>query len=256
MPGVLAARYHAPVPTELDRIDPRLLELATQVSTATLTSQLLKRGFANTFMYGVVALRPDLRLAGQAFTLRYIPAREDLDPVETDNRTSKQRIAVESVGPGDVLVIDARGDARAATLGDILATRIKLRGAAGIVTDGAFRDTPSIRIIDLPTYAQGQNPYVSTRVHHPLEINVPIGCGGVAVMPGDAVVGDGEGVVVIPRGIAEDVIAAAYEQDQREEFIRDKIQRGASILGVYPPDEQTLREYEEWKRGHRPQRLR
>ena len=244
------------MPTELDRIDPRLLELATQVSTATLTSQLLKRGFANTFMYGVVALRPDLRLAGQAFTLRYIPAREDLDPVETDNRTSKQRIAVESVGPGDVLVIDARGDARAATLGDILATRIKLRGAAGIVTDGAFRDTPSIRIIDLPTYAQGQNPYVSTRVHHPLEINVPIGCGGVAVMPGDAVVGDGEGVVVIPRGIAEDVIAAAYEQDQREEFIRDKIQRGASILGVYPPDEQTLREYEEWKRGHRPQRLR
>jgi len=119
-----------------------------------------------------------------------------------------------------------------------------------------FRDTPSIRMSDLPTYAQGQSPYVSSRVHHPLEINVPIGCGGVAVMPGDVVVGDGEGVVVIPRGIAEDVIVAASEQEQREKFIRDKIQRGASILGVYPPDEQTLREYEEWKHGHGPQRLR
>ena len=244
--------YHAVVPTDVDRLDPKSLALARHVSTATLTSQLQKRGFANTFMHGVLPLRPDLRLAGQAFTLRYIPAREDLDPLETDNRTSKQRIAVESVGPGDVLVIDARGDARAATLGDILATRIKLRGAAGIVTDGAFRDTPSIRTIDLPTYARGQSPYVSTRVHHPLELNVPIGCGGVAVMPGDVVVGDGEGVVVIPRRIAEDVIAAAHEQDQREDFIRGKIQQGASILGVYPPDEQTLHEYEEWKRGHAP----
>jgi regulator of RNase E activity RraA len=231
------------------RLAPEILELAKQVTTATLTSQLQKRGFANTFMYGVQPLRPDLRLAGYAFTLRYIPAREDLDPPgETDNRTSKQRIAVESVGAGDVLVIDARGDARAATLGDILATRIKQRGAAGIVTDGAFRDTPSIRTIELPTYTQGQSPYVSTRIHHPLEINVPIGCGGVAVLPGDVVVGDGEGVVVIPRAIAEDVVVAAYEQDQREEFILAKVQQGSSILGVYPPDEQTLREYEEWKR--------
>ena len=233
------------------RLAPEILELAKQVTTATLTSQLQKRGFTNTFMYGVHALRPDLRLAGYAFTLRYIPAREDLDPPgETDNRTSKQRIAVESVGDADVLVIDARGDARAATLGDILATRIKQRGAAGIVTDGAFRDTPSIRSIELPTYAQGQSPYVSTRVHHPLEINVPIGCGGVAVLPGDVVVGDGEGVVVVPRAVAEEVIVATHEQNQREEFILAKIQQGSSILGVYPPDERTLRDYEEWKPRH------
>src|SRR3982074_1676495 len=123
-------------------------------------------------MLGVRPLRPDLRLAGQAFTLRYIPVREDLErPGEFDNRTNKQRIAVESVGPGDVLVIDARGDARAATLGDILATRIMQRGAAGIVTDGAFRDSPSIRNLDFPTYAHGQNPYVSTRIHHAQDIN-------------------------------------------------------------------------------------
>ena len=132
-----------------ERVAPDILDLARRISTATLTSQLQKRGFANTFMLGVQPLRPELRLAGQAFTLRFIPMREDIEPPgETDNRTSKQRLAVEAVGPGDVLVIDARGDVRAATLGDILATRIKQRGAAGIVTDGAFRDTPSIRALE------------------------------------------------------------------------------------------------------------
>jgi regulator of RNase E activity RraA len=236
------------VSTVPERVAPDILDLARRISTATLTSQLQKRGFANTFMLGVQPLRPELRLAGQAFTLRFIPMREDIEPPgETDNQTSKQRLAVEAVGPGDVLVIDARGDVRAATLGDILATRIKQRGAAGIVTDGAFRDTPSIRALDLATYAQGQNPYASTRIHHSQDINVPIGCGGVAVLPGDLIVGDGEGVVVIPRPVAEEVVQAAFEQDERETFIMAKIRQGASILGVYPPDEHTLAEYEAWK---------
>jgi regulator of RNase E activity RraA len=230
------------------RLDTRVLEMARAVSTATLSSQLQKRGFAHAWMQGVLPLRPDLRLAGQAFTLRYIPTREDLErPGEFDNRTNKQRVAVESVGPGDVLVIDARGDVRAATLGDILATRIMMRGAAGVVTDGAFRDAPAIRALDLPTYAAGQSPVVSTMVHHPVELNVPIGCGGVAVLPGDLVVGDGEGVVVAPASIAEEVVHAAFEQEERETFIHAKIRAGSSILGVYPPDEETLREYTQWK---------
>jgi regulator of RNase E activity RraA len=230
---------------------PELLDLARQVSTATLSSQLQKHGFVHAFMPGVRPLRPDLRLVGTAFTLRYIPVREDLEkPGEFDNRTNKQRIAVESVGPGDVLVIDARGDTRAATLGNILATRIAQRGAAGIVTDGAFRDTPLIAALDLPTYAAGQSPDLSTAIHHPQDINVPIGCGGVAVLPGDVIVGDGEGVVVIPRVVAESVINAAYEQEQREAFILSKIEAGSSILGVYPPDETTLREYDTWRQQH------
>ena len=200
-------------------------------------------------MHGVRPLRPEMSLVGQAFTLRFIPVREDLEPPgETDNWTSKQRLAVEAVGPGDVLVIDARGDVHAATLGDILAARIMQRGAAGIVTDGAFRDTPSIRTLDLATYAQGQSPYASTRIHHSQDINVPIGCGGVAVLPGDLIVGDGEGVVVVPRAIAEEVVQASFEQDEREKFIMAKILQGSSILGVYPPNEHTLREYDEWKR--------
>jgi regulator of RNase E activity RraA len=228
----------------------QVLDLARQVSTATLSSQLQKHGFVHVFMLGVRPLRPDLRMAGQAFTLRYIPVREDLErPGEFDNRTNQQRVAVESVGPGDVLVIDARGDTRAATLGNILATRIMRRGAAGIVTDGAFRDTPSIAAMDLPTFAGGQSPDLSTAIHHPQDINVPIGCGGVAVLPGDLIVGDGEGVVVVPLSVAESVVGAAHEQEQREEFILSRIESGSSILGVYPPDENTLRDYEAWKRA-------
>jgi regulator of RNase E activity RraA len=231
-----------------ERVAPEILSKAKAISTATLSSQLQKRGFVHAFMHAVLPLRPDLSMAGQAFTLRYIPMREDLERTgEFDNRTNQQRMAVESVGPGDVLVIDARGDTRAATLGNILATRILHRGAAGIVTDGAFRDTPAIRAMDFPTYARGQSPNVSNLIHHPLESNVPIGCAGVAVLPGDVIVGDGEGVIVIPRAIAEEVIEAAHEQEDREEFIVSRIRAGSSILGVYPPDERTLRDYEDWK---------
>jgi regulator of RNase E activity RraA len=235
-----------------ERVAGEVLERLRAVSTATLSTQLYRRGFRNLFMHGVAPLRPDSRMAGQAFTLRYIPLREDLEASgEFNNLTNKQRIAVESVGPGDVLVIDARGDTRAGTLGNILAARIKARGAAGIVTDGAYRDTPSIRAIELPTYARGQSPNLSLTIHHPSEINVPIACGGVAVLPGDVIVGDGEGVIVIPRALAEEVAEAAFEQEQREEFIYSKVEAGCSIVGVYPPNDETLREYEAWRAAQR-----
>ena len=231
-----------------ERVAAEVLERLRAVSAATLSTQLYRRGFRNLFMHGVAPLRPDSRMVGQAFTLRYIPLREDLEASgEFNNLTNKQRIAVESVGPGDVLVIDARGDTRAGTLGNILAARVKARGAAGIVTDGAYRDTPSIRAIELPTYARGQNPNLSLTIHHPSEINVPIACGGVAVLPGDVIVGDGEGVIVIPRALAEEVAEAASEQERREEFIYSKVESGSSILGVYPPNDETLREYEAWR---------
>jgi regulator of RNase E activity RraA len=197
-------------------------------------------------MHDVAPLRPDLRLVGQAVTLRYIPMRDDLESTgEYNNRTNKQRIAVESVGPGDVLVIDARGDTRAAVLGNILTARIQARGAAGIVTDGAFRDSPAIREIDLPTYAGGQNANLSNHVHFPSEINVPIACGGVAVLPGDVIVGDAEGIVVFPRALADDVARDAATQEDLEAFIYDKVRSGESIVGVYPPNELTLAEYEQ-----------
>lgn len=214
------------------------------VSTATLTAQLLRRGIRTTFLAGVRPLRPDLRLVGRAVTLRYAPARDDIGTGATfDNRANPQRIAIESVGPGEVLVIDARGDTRAGVLGNILATRLVRRGAAGIVTDGAFRDYPGIAVLDLPTYAAGANAAISSTIHHPVDIGVPIGCGGVLVMPGDVLVGDAEGVVVIPSGLVEGVAGDALEQERLEAWILGRVRAGDSIHGVYPPSDETLSAY-------------
>ena len=213
-------------------------------STASLTTQLLKRGFRNCFIPGLTSLRPDLRMVGTAFTLRYVPAREDLDmSTDYNNETNIQRIAVETIEPGQVLVIDARSDVRAASFGHIIATRILRRGAAGLVSDGALRDSPSFRELSLPSYCRGVHATTSALVHHPADMNVPIACGGVLVMPGDVVVGDAEGVVIIPSNIAGDVAQAAYEQEGLEHFIWTKVDAGSSIKGVYPPDANTISEY-------------
>jgi regulator of RNase E activity RraA len=229
---------------------PEAMQLLRRVSTATLTSQLLNRGFRNTFIGGLQPLRPDLRMVGYAFTLRYVPAREDLDmQVHYDNSTNVQRLAVEAIETDDVLVIDARGETRAASFGHIIATRIMQRGAAGLVSDGGLRDTPRFRELALPTYIKAPHATTSSVVHHPADMNVPIGCGGVLVMPGDVVVGDAEGVVIVPRHLAEEVARGAFEQDQIEEFALSKVQSGAHIRGVYPPDERTRAEFEEWRRS-------
>jgi regulator of RNase E activity RraA len=223
----------------------RAWDALRHASTATLTFQLLKRGFGNLFMEGVAPLRPDLRMAGYARTLRYVPMRADVrSGLEYDNRTNVQRLAVESVGEQEILVIDARGVTSAASLGHILATRLRMRGAAGIVTDGAFRDSPSIRRLDLATYAAGANGNTALVAHHPMDLDVPIGCGGVLVLPGDVVVGDAEGVVVLPRSIAEEVAIEAEAQESLEEFVLSKIESGASIVDVYPPSAAIRAEYE------------
>lgn len=218
-----------------------------QVSTATLTTQLLKRGFQNTFLQ-LTPLRPDKRMVGYAVTLRYVPIREDLVDKQYDNDVNVQRLAVESIEKDDVLVIDARGEIRAASFGHILGTRIRSRGAAGLVTDGALRDTPGFKQLDLPSYCKAPHATTSFVLHHPLEMNVPIGCAGVLVMPGDILVGDGDGVVAIPIKVAEEVAHAAFEQELQETFFTQKVAEGNSIRGTYPPNEQTLAEYETWRK--------
>ena len=224
------------------------VEALRTVSAASLTTALFNRGITTAHLKGVHPVRPDLRLVGYAYTLRYIPMREDLGAdTHFDNTTNPQRVAVEDVGRGDVLVIDARGEVSAGTLGDILITRMQQRGVAGIVTDGAFRDTPGIREIDLPTYCRGSAPYMSSILHHPVETNVPIGCGGAAIIPGDVIVGDGDGVVVLPKAIAGEIARETYEKEQYEGWALKRIQAGASILNVYPPDADTLAEYEREK---------
>ncbi|MGH7912485.1 MAG: ribonuclease activity regulator RraA [Candidatus Dormibacteraceae bacterium] len=219
------------------------------VSTATLTTQLMHLGLTNCFMAGVAPLRPDLHLVGTAFTLRYVPVRGEFQQgMHYDNRTNVQRLAVERIGPGEVLVIDARGELGSGTLGEILATRMLRRGATGIVTDGGVRDSAGIRALDIPSYCGGVHAAASARRHLPVDQQVPIACGGVLVMPGDAIVGDQDGVVAFPVELAEEVAAAALEQDRLEDWVRRRVDAGSSIVDTYPPDERTRAEYEEWRR--------
>lgn len=223
------------------------LEIA---SVATLTTQLLKRGFRTRCMTSVNAVRPELKMVGVARTLRYVPAREDLATVEAlASPDHPQRWLVEQIGPGEVLVIDAQGDQRAGTLGEILATRMMQRGCAGIVSDGPFRDLEGIRALDFPTFCTGSNANANVTSHHAADTDVPVGCGGVLVMPGDVIVGDSDGVVVIPWDLAAEVAAAAAEQEREEEYIHSRIREGDSIVGVYPMNEATRAEYEVWRRG-------
>ena len=230
----------------------RLRNLLERISTATLTTQLLKRGFRNTFISGLTALAPDHRMVGTAFTLRYVPAREDLDmSPDFNNDTNVQRLAVESIGPGQVLVIDARQDCRAASFGHIIATRIMRRGAAGLVTDGALRDTYRIRELPWPSYCRASHATTSALIHHPVDMNVSISCGGVLVMPNDVIVGDAEGVVVLPAHLSVEVAEAAYEQEILEEFVWTKVNDGSAIKGVYPPSAELNQEFQQWKARRR-----
>lgn len=222
-------------------------QLAT-VSTATLTTIMMKRGFRNVFIQRVVPTAPGRpNMVGEAYTLRYIPSREDLDPLSVfKDRSHPQRKAVEEIPPGHVLVMDCRGDATVASAGSILVTRLMLRGAAGVVTDGGLRDSPEIAKLPFPSYYQGMSAPTNLIRHHALDINNPIGCGGVPVYPGDILVGDGEGVVVIPAHLAEDVAKEAVEQDRFEGWVMARVQEGRSILGLYPPDAATQADYDAW----------
>ncbi len=235
--------HTAAVPT-FEPLAPHIAALLNAVSTATISAQLLKHGFHNMFMTGIAPLRPELRLCGRAVTLRYIPVREDLGAGQDVNRDAQRRL-VESIGAGEVLVIDAREEMGAATLGSILATRMQVRGAAGLVSDGCFRDYPGIQAMDFPTYARGRHAGMNTTRLFPADNNVPIGCGGVAVLPGDVIVGDAEGVIVIPYGIVEQVATASAEQEQLEDFIIEKVRGGSSIIGVYRAGTETLAEFDQ-----------
>jgi regulator of RNase E activity RraA len=220
------------------------------VSTATLTSQLLLRGLRTTFLAGLRPTRPDLRLVGRAFTLRYVPSREDLGVrVDYDNATDLQRRAVETVGPGDVLVIDARGCIGAASFGHIIATRIATRGAAGLVTDGGLRDSPGFAELDLPAYFRAPHATTSSVLHHPAGINEPIACADVLVMPGDVIVGDAEGVVVVPAQLADEVAAGAVAQDEVEAFALERVRAGEPIADLYPLADARRPEFEAWRAG-------
>ena len=222
------------------------------VSTATLCTALYKRGLRNQFIQDVRPLNPSLpNMVGEAFTLRYIPAREDLNPLTVfQDRSHPQRKAVEECPPGAVFVIDSRKDPRAASAGGILVSRLMKRGVAGVVTDGGFRDSPEIARLDIPAYHNRPSAPTNLTLHQALDINVPIGCGDVAVFPGDVVVGDAEGVIVIPAALADEIAAEAVEMTAFEDFVIEKVLEGRSILGLYPPTEEASRkDFEAWRKA-------
>jgi len=217
------------------------------VSTATITTQLLSRGLRNTYLEGLTFSNPSRqRLLGEAFTMRCIPSREDVDvPSIFQDYDHPQRLGVESVGAGQVLVIDARGKKRAASIGHILATRLKLRGAGGIVSDGSFRDMVGFEELDLPTFSAGASPTTNLAQHHVVDFQVPIACAEVAIYPGDIMVGDRDGVVCIPRHFVESVARDALEQERLEEYILTKVEEGSPLRGTYPPNDELMKGYRE-----------
>lgn len=224
----------------------------SKVSTATLCTALFKRGLRNQFIQDVRPLNPTLpNMVGEAFTLRYIPAREDLNPISVfQDRGHPQRKAVEECPPGAVMVIDSRKDPRAASAGGILVTRLMKRGVAGVVTDGGFRDSPEIAELPFPAYHNRPSAPTNLTLHQAIEINGPIGCGDAPVFPGDVVVGDREGVIVIPAHLADEVAAEATEMTAYEDFVIDMVNEGRTILGLYPAtEEKSKTDFAAWRKA-------
>ncbi|BDB24123.1 ribonuclease activity regulator RraA [Cupriavidus sp. TA19] len=237
----------------MTRLSPAVRDQLKTVSTATLCTALFKRGLRNQFIQDVRPLNPEGgTMVGEAFTLRYIPAREDLNPITVfQDPAHPQRQAIEQCPPGAVLVIDSRKDARAASAGSILVTRLMQRGGAGIVTDGGFRDSPEIARMAMPAYHHRPSAPTNLTLHQALEFNVPIGCGDVAVFPGDVMVGDGEGVIVIPAHLAEEIAAEAVEMTAFEDFVTEEVSKGRSIIGLYPPtSEQAREDFAAWRKAN------
>jgi regulator of RNase E activity RraA len=220
------------------------IAILKHISVATLATALYKRGLRNQVIQDVHPVGRDHgkksvpgapNMVGPAFTLRYMPAREDRNTLaEFQNPQHPQRQAIEQCPKGHVLVMDSRKDARAASAGDILITRLMIRGAAGVVTDGGFRDSDSIAELDMPAYHHRPSSPTNLTLHEAIDINVPIGCGDAAVFPGDYIVGDNDSVIIIPADLVNDLAAEAAEMTAYEDFVVEQVKKGGSIIGLYP----------------------
>ncbi|WP_237479171.1 ribonuclease activity regulator RraA [Lichenibacterium dinghuense] len=236
-----------------------VIERLRTVTSGSLTTELFKKGLRQCFLVGLKPINPSAtRFAGEAYTLRMIPAREDLDTIDTlkphPNPDNLQWEAVENIPPGHVLVIDSRNDPRAASAGAMLPTRLKVRGAAAIVTDGSFRDGQELAELDFPAYARAITASTRLSYHRVADLNVPIACADVAVYPGDILVGDGDGVTVIPRHLAAEMADLCEARDELEKYLHHRIAAGEGLYGVYPPTPQVRADFAAWKAaGARPE---
>lgn len=230
--------------------------MLAQCGASTIANVLLSsHGLRNTYLLGLRTVRPGLpRMVGPAYTLRFIPAREDIDTMANYQRDDNpHRRAIEECPEGSVLVIDSAGSTRASSAGDIMVARLAQRGVRGIVTDGGFRDTPSIVKVGLPAFQRENAPPATPVALHPLSLNEPVGCAGVAVYPGDIIVGDDEGVVVIPSHLADEVAIKAFAQAQYELYVETQIPKGRPLYGLFPGTEASRADYERWAAAGRPQ---
>lgn len=236
--------------------DPELRQQLAAAGSATIANVLYRRGLHNTMPHGLRPLYEEQEaLVGPAFTLRFIPAREDLDHMGTYAREDNvHRRAIEECPAGNVLVIGTGGATTASSMGDLMATRLHHRGVAGVVTDGGFRDTAGIRRTGLPSFQYRPAPPATPIALHPVALQEPIACGGVAVYPGDVVVGDADGVVILPGHLVEEVAQEGAAAAAYEEFAEMQIRRGRSIFGVFPATEDSTREYQQWVAVGRPGR--
>ena len=215
------------------------------VGTATLSSQLRKHGFNNMSIDGLTSTKPGMRLVGLARTLRFVPNREDLFATHGGGYNA-QKQAFDALNPDDVLVMDCRRDPGAGTLGDVLGLRAQVRGAVGIVTDGGLRDVAAVTALDIPTYFGGPHPAVLGRKHVPWDIDQTVACGGATVQPGDVIVGDDDGLLVIPPSMIEEIVDAAIEQERQETFIAEQVGQGQKVEGLYPMNESWKTKYRKW----------
>lgn len=236
------------------------LAILKEVSVATLATALYRRGLRHQTLQNVRPVsashnlskdRPNGNMVGPAFTLRYMPAREDRNTLaEFQNPHHPQRQAIEQCPINHVLVMDSRGDARAASAGDILISRLMVRGGAGVVTDGGFRDSDKIAELAIPAYHQRPSSPTNLTLHEAIDINVPIGCGEVAVFPGDIVVGDNDSVIIIPAHLTDEVAQDAYEMTVFEDFVHEQVAKGISIIGLYPCTQPAHQEaFAKWRKS-------
>ncbi|QDY89938.1 fumarylacetoacetate hydrolase family protein [Arthrobacter sp. UKPF54-2] len=239
-----AAGLASPAPA----LAPELKAKLESVCTATLSSQLRKRGLDNVSIDGLTSTRPDKRIVGLARTLRYVPNREDLFKTHGGGFNAQKR-AIDSVNDGEILVMEARGEKGTGTIGDILALRAQVRGAAAVITDGGVRDFSAVAALDMPTFYANPHPAVLGRRHIPWDTDITIACGGTTVQPGDIIVADADGILVIPPALAEELADDSIAQEREESFIAEMVQQGHSVDGLYPLNAAWRARFEEWEAG-------
>jgi regulator of RNase E activity RraA len=234
-----------------------VLERLARISSGSLTTQLFRKGFRQPVLAGLRPLQaPAQRFAGRAFTMRFIPAREDIDTyatlTTTPNADNLQWVGVEQTQAGDVMVIDSRGDGRAASMGNMLISRMQRRGVRAVVSDGAFRDGHEIAQMDIPCWSAGITATTRLSYHHVADLQVPISCAGVAVYPGDVIHGDADSLSVIPAHLAAEMADLCEAQDDIEAYLVQRVARGEALWGLYPPSDATRAQHREWVAAGRP----